>query len=643
MELTENTHLDEILASDRLPSPTGVALKILELTRDEMASAEQLEQTLLADPALAGQVLKFANSADTGGRLVVKTVSEAIVRLGMTAVRQLALGFSVVSNARGGHCAGFDYETFWAQSLATAVCAQTLAQTVPGVPAEEAFTCGLLNRIGSLCLASVHADGYTDILETWNQGAPDELLVLEQEYFSIDHYQVSLALFADWGLPEYYHYAVLNQNRPDWMEQSPGTGCQLARLLCVANQFAEVCITSGRERNESLDQLRRLGSQLCGNEEAILARCNEALDEWVRLGSILDIVTGKIPSFDKLAVQADQPGNVMQEKTATADVNDRGPDSLRILVVDDDPTCLRLIEKILSKAGHEVTTAKDGADALNLSLQQAPQLVVTDWMMPRMNGIELCGALRRSEELARTYVIVVTGDESGGNLVEAFESGVDDYLEKPVDKRALLARLRAGQRVIALQERVEQDREKIRKAMAKIGVANRQLKHLALYDQLTTLPNRRYAIDRIEQEWDRSVRGGTPFLCMLLDIDHFKKVNDTWGHDAGDVVLQSTALVMKKCMRSSDVVCRFGGEEFLAICPSADLEVAKELGNRLRRSIETNIIDTPEFQGNVTVSIGVAGRSQEVESPKDVIKLADEALYAAKEAGRNKVCIVGIS
>jgi diguanylate cyclase (GGDEF)-like protein len=238
------------------------------------------------------------------------------------------------------------------------------------------------------------------------------------------------------------------------------------------------------------------------------------------------------------------------------------------------------------------------------------------------------------------YIIMMTGNDRSEDLVTALENGADDYLPKPLNTAVLMARLRAAERVIRLQERVEQDREQIRSYAVDLSVANRKLQHMALYDGLTGLPNRRYAMDRLNKEWERAVRHGDPLLCMLADIDHFKSVNDNHGHDAGDVVLREVAATMKGALRGSDDICRFGGEEFLAICPEADLEVAYVLGDRLREAVASQLIDTPEFRGSVTVSVGVACYSDGVETPAHLLKLADEALYAAKHAGRNKVCIV---
>ncbi len=162
---------------------------------------------------------------------------------------------------------------------------------------------------------------------------------------------------------------------------------------------------------------------------------------------------------------------------------------------------------------------------------------------------------------------------------------------------------------------------------------------MALEDTLTKLPNRRAGLDQLTKAWSRSTRTKEPMLVMIMDIDFFKNVNDTYGHDAGDIVLQKTAAVMNDTMRTSDIVCRYGGEEFLVVCPGADLEVAKEMGDRLRKAVQDNKIDTEGFKGGITVSIGVCVRNDQHTSYNELIQMADEALYAAKEAGRNLVCI----
>jgi len=635
--------LDVVLTSDRLPSPSGVALQILELTRDEHASVEDLQRVLVADPALSGRILKFANSAGARGNSEARTVGEAVVRLGMATVQHLALGFSLLSAARSGPCEGFDYNRFWSGSLARAVAAQSLAPLVRRTPADEAFTCGLLGRIGALCLASVHHRDYAEVLRRWNDGTQDALRALEQEILLIDHDQVTTALLNSWGLPERYGEAVMTQRR---LAGSAEVASGLATVLAIACDLAALCLADDARRPDLAAELLQHAEVMGLSGSAVITATDRALEQWAMLGEVLDIMTEDVPSLTELSERARRQ---QHEVITTATSDDHRSEStildpqdhpLRVLVVDDAPLDRKIVTTYLAREGHHVELAENGKEGLATALRWSPHIILSDWMMPEMDGLEMVRALRKSPEVGNVYVMMMTSNDQAKDLVTALDAGADDYIPKPMNQAVLVARLRAAARVIRLQERTARDREAIRSYAADLAVANRKLQHMALNDALTGLPNRRYAMERLHKEWDRALRYGKPLLCMILDIDHFKRVNDTYGHDAGDVVLQHTATAMKACLRAGDDVCRFGGEEFLCICPDADLEVAQVLGDRLRHAVEQNELDTPQFKGHVTVSIGVAAFSPDLDSVHDLLKLADEALYAAKEAGRNKVCIV---
>lgn len=646
--LSTNDHngLDMVLASERLPSPSGVALQILELTSNPDNSVEDLGRVLAMDPALSGQLLKYANSAMAGGSQS-STVNEAVVRLGMGTVRQLALGFSLLSAARSGPCEGFDYNRFWSCSLARAVSAQALAPLARRTSADEAFTCGLLGRVGALCLASVHSREYSAILEVWDGESRDNLLTLEQERLLTDQDQVTAALLNSWGLPERYNEAVLSQQS---ITTDGEVASGLSVVLAVAHDVADMCLADDERRPVLSENLLQRAELLGLTHESVVQACDRALEQWTLMGEVLDIITEDVPSLTELSERARRQQSVIEQLPADRDSRpptgddhlllDPEDQPLRVLVVDDSPLDRKLVTAYLNKEGHHVETAVNGKEGLTAALRWSPHIILSDWMMPEMDGLELCRSLRRSPEISNVYAMMMTSNDQSDDLVTALDAGADDYIPKPINQAVLVARLRAAARVIRLQERNARDREAIRASAAELAVANRKLQHMALYDTLTNLPNRRYAMDRLHKEWDRAQRHGKPLLCMILDIDHFKNVNDTYGHDAGDVVLQRTAQVMKACMRSSDDVCRFGGEEFLCICPDADMEVAQIMGDRLRQAVEQNHIETPQFNGNITVSIGVAAYSPELDTMHDLLKLADEALYAAKDAGRNKVCIV---
>ncbi len=645
MANTRHSALEEIRVSDKLPSPSGVALEILRLTRDANASTAQLSRVLSADPALSGQLLKYANSAQVRIGQPARTINEAVVRLGLGTVRQLALGFSLLANARRGPCEAFDYNGFWAESLAAAVCAQALSPHVKGVLGDEAFTCGLLGHIGRLCLASVHPEDYSRVLARWQRGDLAALRRLEQDACCTDHAEITVALFEDWGLPATYQDAVRHQDDLAALTALPGSRQSLPRLLHLARRLAAVCVAAPAAQPDLAADMRRRADEFGVSDEVLASGCVEAFAEWQRMGQVLDVVVGDVPPIQELVARAADQQSAATTSTESAttaaapsplDIRAAG---LRLLVVDDNPVDRRLIRAMLQDQPHQITVAESGQEALRLALQTSPQAILTDWMMPEFSGLDLCAALRRSPEIAHTYVIVMTAQAENERLVEAFEAGADDYLVKPVNRQILLARLLAAQRLVGLRERVEQDREAISRQASRLAVLNRRLQYLALHDELTGIGNRRQAMEHLQREWAQAERHGRPLVCMLLDIDHFKRVNDTYGHDVGDVVLRETARAMQGALRAGDVVCRFGGEEFIAICPGADVATAGFLGDRLRAAVEAHQIAAPGFDGNVTVSVGVSAWTSAVASITELLKHADEALYAAKFAGRNKVCV----
>jgi two-component system cell cycle response regulator len=327
------------------------------------------------------------------------------------------------------------------------------------------------------------------------------------------------------------------------------------------------------------------------------------------------------------------------DNTNTGPTGDTPACALTILVVDDDIIELKLLTKSLTTAGHTVLCARNGQEALQVVLERSPKLIISDWFMPEMDGMLFCKHLRQSKAGRLVYLILLTGCEEEDRMVEAFEAGVDDFIVKPFRPKTLLARIRAGIRVIQLQEEVNRDKEELRQNAAELAVANGKLQEAALTDSLTGLPNRRYAMERLNQEWVRCLRDGRSLACIMVDIDHFKEVNDAYSHLVGDLVLCETAKVMREGMRLSDVICRLGGEEFVILCPDADAGAAQACAERLRGRVEGNIIEAQAFNRNITVSLGVAVRDDRVSAPEHLLKAADEAVYAAKLAGRNRVCI----
>jgi diguanylate cyclase (GGDEF)-like protein len=657
----------EIKSSGHLPSPTGVALSILELTRDPNTSIDEMAKILCADPSLSGQIIKYANSAAAGNRKSVATVNDALVRLGMRMVRQLCLGFSVLSNTQGGHCENFDYERFWAHSLAMATSCQTLAATMGSISPEEGFTCGLLAEIGGLALASVYPEKYSKVLAQWGGGNRTHLLELELEELSITRNQVTASLFEDWGLPAFYPLAVLNKDDTGWtnLGETPSGAdsyAKLANLLFAGNLAADICIEKGKERHWRVLDFQNFARLFHLGDEEFVNIYDEILEEWARMGKILDVVTGQVPSMaDMLRKARNANGGskladgIIDDRHAPAepqlatipeadldfDVDEAA--GLRILVATDCPLQKKILTRKLADLGHEMMLATDGRQALEMAVANAPQLIISDWDMSGLDGLELCRTLRSSPQLAHIHFILMTKHDTNDELVEAFDAGINYYLNKPVNHRILAALLQGAAREVVNREEVQRQKEALRRTNSEVNITNRMLKTMALEDQLTQLPNRRAGLEALDKAWSKSTRDNEPLLVMILDIDFFKKVNDNHGHDAGDIVLRETAAAMKNAIRDYDEICRFGGEEFMVVCPGAGVDVAAMVGNRIRATVEKNRIERPEFTGGVTVSVGAAVREEGIASPKDLLKLADEALYAAKGAGRNKVCIFSLA
>jgi two-component system, cell cycle response regulator len=290
---------------------------------------------------------------------------------------------------------------------------------------------------------------------------------------------------------------------------------------------------------------------------------------------------------------------------------------MKILVADDDPVTRLALETLLTERGFLVHTAVDGEQAFSiLERDDAPRLAIVDWIMPGMNGLELCRKLRESGSRHRTYIVMLTVKQSTEHLVAGLDAGADDYIRKPFDIDELHARLRAAQRLITAQE---------------------QLRARAYVDDLTGVSSR-YAIrDLLQKALAHAAREKSPVSIALIDVDRFKHVNDTYGHSVGDMALRGVAALMGPCLRTYDVVGRYGGEEFLIVFPGCSAEDALTLSERIRSHVATQPILTPSGSLRLTVSAGVAthtGSSMDLDA---LISAADQALYRAKNAGRNSV------
>ncbi len=299
---------------------------------------------------------------------------------------------------------------------------------------------------------------------------------------------------------------------------------------------------------------------------------------------------------------------------------------LRVLVVDDSPFSRKLLEHTLSSEPYCLLFAKNGEEALRLFSKHRPELVITDWMLPDSSGPEICQRIRDESGDAYTYIILLTSITEKENIVKGLSAGADDYLTKPFDRGELLARIGVGCRFIALHREIDSK--------------NRQLEEMALTDPLTGLPNRRAIEEWASRQIRAAARHGFSLWVVHADLDSFKKINDSYGHEAGDLVLRKFAEILKKNTRASDISGRMGGDEFLLVMTHVDGKNIQLAVDRFREQLASTKFLFGNEAARVTASFGVSGFQGK--GPSDLsmlVRQADQALYCAKRAGRNQVKI----
>jgi diguanylate cyclase (GGDEF)-like protein len=312
---------------------------------------------------------------------------------------------------------------------------------------------------------------------------------------------------------------------------------------------------------------------------------------------------------------------------------------MRILVADDSALVRAVLEEAVRALGHECVLAEDGDEAWRLFGRFAPDVVISDWLMPGLDGDELCRRIRDSPQGPYTYFILLTALDRANHVVHAMEAGADDYLRKPFDATELKARLITAARVTGLYAQLSAQQEKLE-------ALNRRLFEDARRDALTQVGNRVALQEQLAQLSARAARSGHAFSLALFDVDRFKSLNDVSGHLEGDRALRQIAAALVDASRDTDAVFRYGGEEFVVVLPDEDLEGATRAAERLRERVASLALPHPGQGAGaiVTVSAGVAQlEPSDGDAFEPVLRRADAALYRAKDGGRNRVCVASPS
>lgn len=302
--------------------------------------------------------------------------------------------------------------------------------------------------------------------------------------------------------------------------------------------------------------------------------------------------------------------------------------SHKILVVEDNAATRLLMQRILSKAGYEVTCTADGQEAIEAFSKTFFPVMITDWLMPGMDGLELCRHIRRQELPGYVFVIMITSKDAQGDIIAGVNAGADEYLTKPFNRAELLARLTTAKRIHALESSLKQKTEEVRR--------------LSITDPLTGAYNRVYLGEVLPSEVKRSHRYRRPLSVILCDIDHFKTINDTHGHRAGDAVLREFVCCLRGTIRDgADWVARYGGEEFVVVLPETPLSSALVVAERLRSAVAALSVPAGQKRLSLTASFGVASLREtdrhHSAAAEHLIETADRHMYEAKRQGRNRV------
>ena len=415
---------EELKAGGKLPSPTGVALSIFRLTQKPDVSLSEIGRAIQADPALSGKLIKYANQMKAGSRIVA-SIPDALNLLGMAATRQIALGFSILNGSRKGECREFDYQRFWSKSLARAIVAQLLCSGMRDARPEECFIGALLSGVGSLALATLHPEAYSEMLK---EGlSPERQVEKERECFSADHLELTAALLSDWMLPPLFSTVALHQENPETMPFPPESReHRLCSFWHFSEILAEAFVSGEKSMVGGMSRLIREARRIGLEPDEFAAICNQAISSWGDWGKILDVPGKSFPSFEEMMAAV--------EDAAVS------PEPLRIVVAGEGGADLA---DALSALGHAVLLGGDAEEGLERVVQTDPQVVIG---MPELDSEAFSRALRAIPSGRLAYLLVLSLDGRDESVISAFSSGADDFLVWPASLEVLSAHLLAGLR-----------------------------------------------------------------------------------------------------------------------------------------------------------------------------------------------------
>lgn len=606
---SEEALLLQIQALGQLPAPSQTALRLFALLRSQDTALKDFVPVIKGDPTLAARLLRLANRPGNGALRPAVAIEEALVRLGLNTVAQLAAGLSVLDEAMAGQTADVpEYLRLCRVSLAAAVAAEWLSGQ-PGIPiaAAEMFTCALLARVGQLAMLRFYPNAYSGFLNL--SDSPQQQMCQERESFGVDYLAIGTALLTDWGFPTVFVEAI-RLAESDQAEIAEGERQEMmVRILHAAWDLAVPLATC----NETLlTSAMRQALALLGIEAT---ETFQAMDELQRRWVLWheDSRAGAVAGLD-------MPAAAQEEKQAR-------PVTVALLTGNSLVDATR--RQALEVAGYAVLETP--------SLMQTCQAVIGGQADIAVAAATYAECQAHAPLLAAYLgdlgrgAILLTDDLDEEAQATVLSHGVEAVLPLEVGAPLLVARVNLIGRRIALSRLLEAERSVHRKSLSVLAATTRKLHRQSLTDPLTGLANRRMAEAFLKRHWSQAERRDFPLSCVLIDLDDFKRINDTYGHDAGDRVLHGFGEILKRQVRQEDLAVRLGGDEFLVVCPHTGVAEAQNLMARLRATAQKVRLET----GSLEFSAGVVERdSKTMHSPQDLLRAADRKMMLVKRGGR---------
>lgn len=614
----QRTRIEQLKSSGLLPSPRGPALAVVQLTRLDNVSFSQLAQAVKADPALVARLLRLANACRAPGSRTIVAIQDAFGVLGLTAVRGLALGFSLLNDNQSGACNNFDYPAFWSGCLARATAMQSLADLVRIMPRDEAFTLGLLAHMGELGLASALPDEYSTLLATPAANG-ETRMAQEHRLFGFDHADLTAILLEDWGMHAALVEPVRCHEKPETASFVAGSRAErILFVLMLASRITDICLASETHRRSLMAEYFLLGGKLSISPEILTDLSDRIVRDWADWCRLLEVPEQALPPFAELMKASQAPAFVDFDDVHPASEGDR----FRVLVVEDERSMRGLLKALLDHIGHDCIEAENGRQGYELAIRERPQLMIIDWAMPEMNGLELIRALRNTEVGRGIYILILTGMDQEENLVEAFAAGADDFLGKPLKPKVLAARLRAGQRVVTLHREIEHDHTHLKRFASEFADLNQRLQETQRTDLLTGLPARLPALAWLRQLCDSS-NDQDRLGVILIQLDHLGQINRAHGRKLGDDLLRRVASLIQTVLGPGDRLARYSGASFLLICPVIVDGYLDSLVVKISKALSMATIKFGDVDVRSPISIGTA-TGQAVSSQIDTLLNAAE-------------------